>query len=251
MLKTAGHAVTLVGNGEHALDALQAETFDVVLMDVNMPVMNGLDAVKLHRFATGSRESPPFVALTADATDETRRQCQQAGVAALVTKPVDMDELLALIDRVARPGAPVAADSPPRRRAVNGGAMTTLVLDPIHLNRLRQLDDQDDFLGGLIRDFIADGEQLVDDLEMAAHDRDAATFRDRAHALRSSAAHIGATAVFELCRQWRGIEPDDLAAEGAAYATLLKVEFERLRLALLTELAGTPPNGPAATSRPH
>ena len=42
-------------------------------MDVNMPVMNGLDAVKLHRFATGGRESPPFIALTADATDETRR----------------------------------------------------------------------------------------------------------------------------------------------------------------------------------
>ena len=102
MLETAGHAVTLVGNGEQALDALEAGTFDVVLMDVNMPVMNGLDAVKLHRFATGGRDLPPFVALTADATDETRRKCDDAGVAAFVTKPVDMEELLALIDRLAR-----------------------------------------------------------------------------------------------------------------------------------------------------
>ena len=49
------------------------DQFDLVLMDLNMPVMGGLDAVKLHRFATGGRDVPPFVALTADATEETRR----------------------------------------------------------------------------------------------------------------------------------------------------------------------------------
>jgi two-component system sensor histidine kinase RpfC len=125
------------------------------------------------------------------------------------------------------------------------------VLDPTHLERLRQLDDHDDFLRGLIRDFITDAEQLVDELEVAALDRDAATFRDRAHALRSSAAHIGATAVFELCHEWRGIGPDDLAAEGADYATRLKSEFERLRLALLAELVAPQPDRQSVSSRPH
>ena len=128
MLQTAGHAVTLVGNGEQALDALEADTFDVVLMDVNMPVMDGLDAVKLHRFATSGRDPTPFVALTADATDETRRQCDDAGVAAFLTKPVDMEELLALIDRLACPKPPIssslAAKSTPdlRRRRHETGA---------------------------------------------------------------------------------------------------------------------------------
>jgi two-component system, sensor histidine kinase RpfC len=226
----------LVGNGEQALDALEADTFDVVLMDVNMPVLNGLDAVKLHRFATGGRDPTPFVALTADATEETRRQCEDAGVAAFVSKPVDMEELLALIDRLACPRPPISAVLPPGRGRAWDAVETRPVLDPSHLNRLRQLDDDDDFLHGLIQDFIADAEQLVDELEAAALDRDAATFRDRAHALRSSAAHVGATAVFELCLEWRGIGPDDLAAEGADYATLLRSEFERLRLALMTEL---------------
>jgi len=250
MLRTAGHTVTLVGNGEQALDALESDTFDVVLMDVNMPVMDGLDAVKLHRFATGGRDPTPFVALTADATDETRRQCEDAGIAAFVTKPVDMEELLALIDRLARPKPSVASTLPARREWAPGAAQTKPVLDPAHLNRLRQLDDQDDFLHGLIRDFIVDAEQLVDEIEAAAVDRDAATFRDRAHALRSSAAHIGATAVFELCLEWRGIGPEDLAAEGADYAMLLKSEFERLRLALTTELTAQP-DGRAATIRPR
>jgi two-component system sensor histidine kinase RpfC len=247
MLKSAGHAVTLVGNGEQALDALEADTFDVVLMDVNMPVLNGLDAVKLHRFATGGRDPTPFVALTADATDETRRQCEDAGVAAFVSKPVDMEELLALIDRLACAKPPICASLPSSRGRTSDPVETRPVLDPSHLSRLRQLDDDDNFLQGLIQDFIADAEQLVDELEAAALDRDAATFRDRAHALRSSAAHIGATAVFELCLEWRGIGPDDLAAEGAGYATLLRSEFERLRLALTTELT----EGQAATSRPH
>jgi two-component system, sensor histidine kinase RpfC len=251
MLKTAGHTVTLVGNGEQALDALETARFDVVLMDVNMPVMDGLDAVKLHRFSTGGRDPTPFVALTADATDETRRQCEDAGIAAFVTKPVDMEELLALIDRLAGPKPSVVATLPPRREWSPGTTQSKPVLDPMHLDRLRQLDDQDDFLHGLIRDFIADAEQLVDELEAAALERDAATFRDRAHALRSSAAHIGATAVFELCLEWRGIGPDDLATQGADYATLLKSEFERLRLALMTELAAPLPDGRAATSRPN
>ena len=66
----------------------RGRSFDIVLIDVNMPVMNGLDVVKLHRFATSEGEAPPFIALTADATEETRRQCEEAGMAAYLTKPV-------------------------------------------------------------------------------------------------------------------------------------------------------------------
>ncbi|MBN2357817.1 MAG: response regulator, partial [Deltaproteobacteria bacterium] len=204
MLSNAGHSVTLVGDGEQALAALESDAFEVVLMDVNMPVMNGLDAIKLHRFATGPGESPPFVALTADATDETRRQCEEAGFSAYLTKPVDMEQLLGLLDRVAS-GQPAPASAPPRGHVGGSDEPARPVLDGTHLDRLRQLDDCDDFLGGLVRDFIADAEQLVDELEAAALSGDAAGFRDRAHALRSSAAHLGATALFELCLSWRGI----------------------------------------------
>ena len=252
MLKSAGHAVTLVGDGEQALDALESEAFDVVLMDVNMPVMNGLDAVKLHRFATGGRDSTPFIALTADATEETRRQCEEAGIAGYVTKPVEMEQLLGLIDRLTHPDPAMRSRAQPSRpRPAGTGAKAAPVLDATHLDRLRLLDDHDDFLGGLIRDFITDAGQLVDELEAAALHCDAAAFRDRAHALRSSAAHLGASAVFELCLEWRGIGVDDLAARGSAYATQLRSEFERLREALLLELARQRANGATAVSRPH
>lgn len=245
MLSSAGHIVSLVGNGEEALDALDRQGFDVVLMDVNMPVLDGLEAVKLHRFATGGRNSPPFVALTADATDETRRRCEEAGIDAFLTKPVEMEHLLRLIDRVARPaaaGAPPATAPPPL--ASDGGAPP---LDRSSLDRLRQLDDQDGFVAAVIGDFIADAEELIAEVEAAAIAGDAATFRDRAHALRSSAAHIGATAVFDLCLAWRAVGSAELAAQGTDYAARLKAEFERLRAALLSELR---PDEQPALSRP-
>ncbi len=252
MLKSAGHTVTLVGDGEQALVALEANSFDVVLVDINMPVMNGLDVVKLHRFATADGEAPPFIALTADATEETRRECEEAGMAAYLTKPVDIEQLLGLIDRMAH-GDPAERPAPRSSRAqpLATNPEARPVLDPTHLDRLRQLDDHDDFLGGLIQDFITDAEQLVEELEAAARHGDAAAFRDRAHALRSSAAHLGATALFELCLEWRGIGTDALAVEGGGYALRLRSEFERLREALL--LASAPPGaaGATAVSRPH
>ena len=252
MLKSAGHAVILVDDGGQALEALETDSFDIVLIDVNMPVMNGLDVVKLHRFAVGEGEAPPFIALTADATEETRRQCEEAGMAAYLTKPVDMEQLLGLIDRVvdADPAVTSWAHSS-HAQASRTDPEARPVLDLGHLDRLRQLDDHDDFLGGLIRDFIADAEQLVEELEAAALHYDAAAFRDRAHALRSSAAHLGATALFELCLEWRGIGTDELAAEGGTYAMRLRAEFERLREALLLALAQQEAPGATAVSRPH
>jgi two-component system sensor histidine kinase RpfC len=237
MLTSVGHQVTLVANGEEALDALAETTFDLVLLDLNMPLLGGVDTVKLHRFASGGREDPPFVALTADATDETRRQCQEARMAAYLTKPVDPEDLIFLVDRLTRrrqrPAGRVGADA--RAAPVAGPP----VLDRDCLERLRQLDQDDDFLRQIVYDFLGEAEQLMTDLEGAAAAADAATFRERAHALRSSAAHVGAVALFELCLGWRGIGPDELVAQGTDQLARLRSEFGRLRTALLAE-AGAP-----------
>ena len=254
MLERAGHEVTLVGNGEEALEMLAEEDrFDLVVMDLNMPVMGGLDAVRLHRFATGGRHGPAFIALTADATDQTMRQCEAAGIEGYLAKPVDVAELLTLVDRLAAtaPGSP-----PPSRGQVDAwparGLQPALpVLDPELLERLRQLDEQDGFVSQIIDDFIVDAEQLIAELGTAAGALDVATFRDRAHALRSSAAHIGARALFELCLGWRGIGAAELAAQGTGHTARLKTEFERLRTALRAELAEPASREGPAVIRPH
>jgi two-component system, sensor histidine kinase RpfC len=247
MLTSVGHRVTLVANGEEALDALAEGEFDLVLLDLNMPLIGGLDTVKLHRFGSGGHDDPPFVALTADATDETRRQCEEAGFEAYLTKPVDLEDLIFLVDRltlhatrpsepgrIAGPGVPGARVDPPP------------ALDRSCLERLQQLDQDDDFLRQIVNDFLADAGQLVTELEDAAASGDAAIFRDRAHALRSSAAHVGAVALFDLCLGWRGIGADELAGQGARHAARLRSEFARLETALLEELAA--PRSPEGES---
>ncbi|MCE3249575.1 MAG: rpfC 1 [Geminicoccaceae bacterium] len=253
MLERAGHEVDLVGNGEEALDALVDRQFDLVIIDLNMPVMGGLDAVKMHRFTTGGRDVPPFVALTADATDETRRQCEAAGIEGYLAKPVDIDELLPMIDRLTRPaGAALPMVRLERVEAPGPAAAAPLpALDRMLLERLRQLDDQDGFVSQVIHDFLIDAEQLIAELAAAARAKDALAFRDRAHALRSSAAHIGATALFQLCLGWRGIGAAELAAQGAGCIARLEAEFERLRDALQAELAEPANREPQAVTRPH
>jgi two-component system sensor histidine kinase RpfC len=254
ILEHGGHRVTVAGDGEEALDALQDGRFDLVLMDLNMPRLGGIDAVKMHRFMTGGRDMTPFVALSADVTDETRRACADAGISEFVTKPVDAAALLALVAHLTeRQSQPQPARVPAREAVVVPHPRMSSgkpALDPASLERLRKLDDEDNFLAEVIREFIDDAERLVADMEIAATARDAVTFRDRAHALRSSAAHLGATAIYELCLAWRGIGPAELAVQGRAHTLRLKTEFERLRAALLAVVNGVPPEErPAETWR--
>jgi two-component system, sensor histidine kinase RpfC len=254
MLRSVGHEVTIVGDGEQALDALENDPFDLVLMDLNMPVMGGLDAIKLHRFASGATAMPRFVALTADASDETRRRSAEAGIDAYVTKPIEVRELLSLVDRLTRSGTePVVQSAPPSAVVVPHPRLASAspILDHAYLDRLRQLDRQDGFLEEVIHDFIADADQLAVQLETAAHQRDAVAFRDCAHAVRSSAAHIGATSIFEMCLAWRHIDPAELAEHGAGHAARLKSELERLRVALIAMLNEQTTHQPPVVSRPH
>ena len=248
VLARGGHRVTLVEDGEAALDALEAEPFDLVLMDLNMPVLGGIDAVKLYRVTHRDEQAPVFAALTADVTEATRRSCAEAGIDAFVTKPVEPSQLLALVAHLTADRGRRRVPSPALQAATAARPATAApVLDPVHLQSLRALDEDDSFLQVVLRDFLDDAQTLVSELESAAQARDAARFRDRAHALRSSAAYVGASALFELCREWRGIGTAELESHGPAHMARLRTEFHRLEQALTAAMPGTavwrPPAG--------
>jgi signal transduction histidine kinase/CheY-like chemotaxis protein len=100
MLRQLGHRSTLVGNGREALDTLARGDFDLVLMDCNMPEMDGLEATRRLR-ASGARNARiPIIALTANAMDGDRERCLAAGMDDFVAKPVTMATLRATIDRL-------------------------------------------------------------------------------------------------------------------------------------------------------
>lgn len=107
ILEKARHTFDVVRNGDALLEALANTSHDAALVDVNMPGMPVLDAIKLHRMAEGGAHHLPVIAVTADATEETRRACDNAGIDDVLLKPVSPTALLEALDRL-------TADAPAR-----------------------------------------------------------------------------------------------------------------------------------------
>ena len=239
ILERAGFETRIVGNGEEALDALGETRFDLVLMDVNMPVMNGLEATKLYRFTALGQPHVPIVALTADTTPEAAQRCADAGMDACVTKPVEPAALLEIINSMVpqialetetQPAPTLVTDIAAHPRFRPAGAPTAV--DERILDELEVLGGAE-FLAELIKEFVRDAEIIVNSLGDAAEQGDARLFRDRAHALRSGAANIGAKGLYDLCLQWRQISVADLQENGSRHVERMRAELERTRRALL------------------
>jgi len=205
--------------------------------------MNGIEATKLYRFTSLGMPRVPIVALTADTTPEVAARCAEAGMDSCVTKPVEPARLLEIINAIvpmthaaaseAAP-APLVTDitSHPRFRPARTGP----VVEGRMLAELEELGGKK-FLAELIKDFVRDAEILVRELIVAADAVDVTAFRDRAHALRSGAANIGAKALYDLCLQWRQISMAELQADGPRHIERLKVELERASRGLLKHIA--------------
>jgi two-component system sensor histidine kinase RpfC len=244
ILERAGHEARLVANGEEALDALDEGTFDLVLMDINMPVMNGLEATKLYRFSALGQPHVPIIALTADTTPEIVSRCAEAGMDSCVTKPIEPARLLEIIHKMApqqdavvpaQPGpAPLVTDiaSHPRFRPAN----ILPVIDRRMLAELEELGGKA-FLSELIKEFVREAGSLVHELSLAADAVDVTLFRDRVHALRSSAANVGAKALYDLCLQWRQITLAELQENGPQNIERLKMELERVQRTLVQHVS--------------
>jgi two-component system sensor histidine kinase RpfC len=216
-LERVGHRATLVNNGEEALHALQKDRFDLVLMDVNMPVMNGIEATKLYRFASIGQPRVPIVALTADATSEAWERCQEAGMDGYATKPIEPARLLEIIDSMAgrsdvrQPQAMDTTEDAAEARDTESDVEE--LVDPIALADLERLGGHA-FISGLVSQFSDDATELLSSLREAVAEENVKRFRDAAHALRGSAANLGAARVFSNCLALRSITPSQLAVEG-------------------------------------
>jgi len=241
LLTQAGHRTELVADGAAALAAVERSHFDAVVLDLNMPELGGIDVAR--RLTATGDDRPRLIALTADATPPTREACRQAGFDAYLTKPVDGAGLLATLAGAA---APERAPAPKPEPVVAPGAAAE-VLDLDRLRMLHQLGDAD-FVRELVESFITDGERLVVELGEAADRGDVASFRDAAHALRSAATHLGATALFERCLAVKSIEADALQAEAQTLRRDLADAFAATAAALRAAAAGD--GSPSAISSP-
>jgi two-component system sensor histidine kinase RpfC len=240
ILELAGHTCITVNDGEEALQILDQPGIELVLMDINMPELSGYEATKLYRMAHLDEPRLPILALTADATSQTERLCREAGMDGVLIKPIEATHLLATIEttseRVAAgtlgadPGAPsvVTPIAQHPRYGVDSGA----VLDEAAVEALKALGAGSDFFNDVIENFRSDVREILDDMARATAKRDLRAFRDHAHSLRSSAAHIGAVRFYRTLFSLRDLTAQQLEKEGTQLLDKLRGEYTKLDAAL-------------------
>ncbi len=238
ILERVGHDVSIVENGEQALDAMQVKAFDIALMDVNMPVLNGIEATKLYRFASLGKPRLPIVALTADATPETKQRCEEAGMDACVIKPIEPARLLSIINSIVSEkqvsDQETFTESETVKRIASHPKFKASDVSPIDVRALTDLEalGGTKFVDELIADFVRDTETLLEELEQSAKSCDVNAFREQLHAMRSGAANIGARRIYKMCLSWRHIGERELEQRGTDYLAKLGDEFSAVRAAL-------------------
>ncbi len=237
ILERAGHSVHLAENGELALEAMIDNRFDIALIDINMPVLNGIEMTKLYRFVATDRPHLPIIALTADATAEAKIRCAEAGMDECLMKPVEPDLLLQVLNKFAgsetdEPQAPLSKPVVgPEERRVPAELKTLsddLAIDPDTLAYLQKLGGKD-FVAELLDQYVSDAARMLRELSHAVAEENLPAFHDRIHALRSCSANVGAKAIYNLCLSWREIDPYELALHGEEHMKELEAEFVKAR----------------------
>ncbi len=202
ILKHGGHQVTLVENGKQAVDKLEQSEFDVIVMDIQMPVMDGLEATQsIRAMPDADKAGVPIVAITAHAMKQDRDKCLAAGMNAYLPKPIDAHALLEVIEESCRNGreaaskTPSAEGKPPpeassekKRRQEKTSAEPILNLDAAR----KRLGQNDSLLKDLIDYFLQDYSDLLEECGKGIEAADADRVTRAAHTLKGLASNFDA-----------------------------------------------------------
>jgi two-component system sensor histidine kinase/response regulator len=252
ILGSFGCELAIATNGEEALFHLSMARFDLVLMDCQMPVLDGLSATRLWRLREAERGAgrTPIVALTANALQGDRAACLDAGMDEYLTKPFSNAQLREVMIRMLKPetsgAAVVAAQSTTPTVATPApgpGALLDAGLEPAALASIAELDPggKKGLVKRIVTLFVDDSARLLDELGAALEAGDADAARRSTHTLKSTAANVGASALAQAAAAAEhSLKGGELADARAAVPRL-----QALRAATLAALADLQPGAAA------
>ncbi|MEI7606448.1 MAG: response regulator [Rhodospirillaceae bacterium] len=236
ILEKAGYRVDVVANGLEAVEAVRSLPYDLVLMDVQMPEMDGVAATEVIRSLDGPGSKLPILALTANAMAGDRERYLSAGMNDYLAKPIDRARLLSALHVWTR--GSICVPSEPVQEAPMGGApvQTDTVLNHALLSQVIEdfgLEDTQE----LVQAFIEETDQRIVDIERAVAAGDVESLEREAHTLKGNAGNIGLTAIQNLandvvvaCREGKREAAYRLAAK-------MRASYDEGKLIILKELA--------------
>jgi two-component system sensor histidine kinase/response regulator len=240
MLDSLGMVVHCARNGEEALQAARQGGYDIVLMDCQMPVMDGFAAtaeIRRHEQAAGRGRSLPIIAITANALQGDREACLAAGMDDYLSKPFTQQQLGAVIGRWI--GLPIAAtvhhdDEPPvlppeTREVIQRDVINRHALDNI---RALSADRGDALVHKVIAAYVDDTPRHLLTLRQAIAGHDPGQLRKVAHSLKSSSANVGAETLAQMCKDMETLGRTDTTEGAAVILTDMEHEFQAVRHSL-------------------
>jgi two-component system sensor histidine kinase/response regulator len=236
ILKNMGCSVVTASNGQHAVELFAQKRFDVILMDCEMPVMDGFDATKrIRELETAFSEvragesRTPIVALTAHALAEVRDRCLEAGMDDFLVKPYDDAQIADMLGRwlTPREGVGVAGTT-------DADAAPGAILDFATIEKIRRIpgDNGSSLLRQVVSRFVANSGPLMADIRARTRDSDPEATWRAAHSLKSSSATIGASRVAQCCAEVEALARDKGVLPTEAALAALERELHRATTSL-------------------
>ena len=246
LLRKAGFTVETVDNGLQAVEKVKEGQFSAVLMDVQMPEMDGFEATQRIRKWEAGRSHIPVIAMTAHALKEDRDHCFSAGMDDYVAKPLEPQVLLNALDRWAVIGAENAGAKPARRRRARSESavgkkgvsedgtppLSAAAPDRIPLDlksALPRFNNDRKFFAEMCTEFIEHLQDRIDSLKQALEAKDREALMRDAHNLKGVSASFGAGPIAQLAAELELIGGDEDFSKAAAVITRIQEETERLR----------------------
>ncbi|RFP15803.1 MULTISPECIES: response regulator [unclassified Duganella] len=235
MLEGLGLEVSRACNGEEALHAVQATEFDLVLMDCQMPVMDGFAAtteIRRREQQRGRGRSMPIVAITANALQGDRESCLAAGMDDYLSKPFTQQALGQTISRwISLPRKPAAPEAPEVRPAApkSNDQINRQALENI---RALSATKGDALLDRVLHAYLDDTPKHLHTLRQAISTGNISQMRKAAHSLKSSSANVGADALAQRCKELEQLGRNDTTAGAAVLLADMERSFQAVRQAL-------------------
>jgi two-component system, sensor histidine kinase RpfC len=200
LLSLPGHNVSVVDSSEDMLDILETKKFDLVITDLNMAGMNGIDAIKLYRFTQPTDKDTRFLLFTADVTLPTKQAAIDAGFDGVLTKPIEATSLFNSIEKIL--ALPPNTAQSWMNNAFNLNKPIEIISDlsedntSLDLNTLQDLEKigsgDDLFMHRLLKNFLADSLKTINNISNAIKQRRYGDLQDHCHALKGNSLSVGA-----------------------------------------------------------